>query len=82
MSRDGYPGPRGEPGAPPSSGSSVRPGDWHAQRYAAGEALVKAARAIVADYEIHPLWLTEEQRCAARALRRALAEFDRVKDAP
>jgi hypothetical protein len=63
-------------------GGAPKARDWHAERYAAGEALAKAARAALADLDASPLLLGKPGVELAAGIRRALAEYERTKDAP
>ncbi len=54
---------------------------WHAERYAAGEALAKAARELLTYVLANPLLAGMGQHGAER-LETALAEYERTRDAP
>lgn len=55
--------------------------DWHAERYAAGEALAKAAREALNLLE-PGLFATARQTEARLELHRSIAEYERTKNAP
>ncbi len=56
--------------------------DWHAERYAAGETLAKVAREVAADLSAIVMLIPSRSIGLIDRLERALAEYERTKDAP
>lgn len=56
--------------------------DWHAERYAATEALAAVARDILVELEGIRMFIPEACLPTLERMHKALAEYERTKDAP